>query len=422
RDRFERFRQRCLHARRRHGCPDSECSGDGFAPVARHAARSHRMSERIRVLVVDDSALMRKLIPAILERDSSIEVVGTAMDGAFALRKIEELEPDVVTLDLEMPRMDGLEMLRLIMRSAPLPVILFSTHSKEGGYATLKALALGAVDFLAKPKDAAAGHLEEIADRLIAKIKVAKHAAKRKLPPVTVKEELPKLAKASHPALAPRRVIAIGISTGGPNALQFMLSQIPSDFLSTILVVQHMPEGFTEMFAKRLDECCPLEVHEARSGDLLLAGRVLICPGNRHIMVRRMPRGDMAVLSDGPPVNGHRPSADVLFHSVSQEFGLTAVGVLMTGMGDDGAEGLGAIKAAGGMTIAQSEDTCVVSGMPHAAIIKGYANKIIPLEGVAAFLMSNYGAERNPADKLEKNDKYDKNEKVEGTPVSSQRS
>ena len=379
------------------------------------------MSERIRVLVVDDSALMRKLIPAILARDSSIEVVGTAMDGAFALKKIEELRPDVVTLDLEMPRMDGLEMLRLIMRRAPLPIILFSTHSTKGGYATLKALALGAVDFLAKPKEAAAGHLEEIADQLIAKIKVAKRAAKRKLPPVTVKEELPKLAKASRPALAPRRVIAVGISTGGPNALQYVLSQIPSDFLSTIVVVQHMPEGFTEMFAKRLDECCPLEVQEARSGDLLLAGRVLICPGNRHMMVRRMPRGDMVVLSDGPPVNGHRPSADVLFHSVAQEFSLMSVGVLMTGMGEDGAEGLGAIKAAGGMTIAQSEDSCVVSGMPRAAILKGYANKVIPLEGLGTFLANHYGAEKNSAEK-DPGEKVEKDEKPEKTPVSSQRS
>jgi len=382
------------------------------------------MSERIRVLVVDDSALMRKLIPAILAREASIEVVGTAMDGAFALKKIEELKPDVVTLDLEMPRMDGMETLRLIMQRAPLPVILFSTHSKEGGYATFKALAIGAVDFLAKPKDAAAGRLEEIADRLIAKIKVAKRAAGRKLPPAVIQEtSAPK--KGVRAALPPRRVIAVGISTGGPNALQFVLSQIPADFQSAIVIVQHMPEGFTEMFAKRLDECCALEVHEARSGDLLLAGRVLICPGNRHIMVRNMPRGGMVVLSDGPPVNGHRPSADVLFHSVAQEFGLTAVGVLMTGMGDDGAEGLGAIKAAGGMTIAQSEDTCVVSGMPRAAILKGYASKIIPLDGLGAHLVSNYGGERGATDKVEKNEKLeknDKNEKIEKTSVSSQRS
>ena len=381
------------------------------------------MSERIRVLVVDDSALMRKLIPAILARESSIEVVGTAMDGAFALKKIEELKPDVVTLDLEMPRMDGMETLRLIMRRAPLPVILFSTHSKEGGYATFKALAMGAVDFLAKPKDASS-HLGEIADQLIAKIKVAKRAVGRILPPAII-EETAAPKKATRAALPPRRVIAIGISTGGPNALQFVLSQIPADFQSAIVIVQHMPEGFTEMFAKRLDECCALEVHEARSGDLLLAGRVLICPGNRHMMVRRMPRGDMVILSDGPPVNGHRPSADVLFHSVAQEFGLTTVGILMTGMGDDGAEGLGAIKAAGGMTIAQSEDTCVVSGMPRAAILKGYANKIVPLDGLSAYLIRNYGAERGATDKVEKNEKLemnDKNEKIEKTSVSSHRS
>jgi len=381
------------------------------------------MSERIRVLVVDDSALMRKLIPAILARDSSIEVVGTAMDGAFALKKIEELKPDVVTLDLEMPRMDGMETLRLIMRRTPLPVILFSTHSKEGGYATFKALAMGAVDFLAKPKDASS-HLDEIADQLIAKIKVAKRAVGRKLPPAVI-EETTAPKKATRAALPPRRVIAIGISTGGPNALQFVLSQIPADFQSAIVIVQHMPEGFTEMFAKRLDECCALEVHEARSGDLLLAGRVLICPGNRHMMVRRMPRGDMVILSDGPPVNGHRPSADVLFHSVAQEFGLTTVGILMTGMGDDGAEGLGAIKAAGGMTIAQSEDTCVVSGMPRAAILKGYANKIVPLDGLSAYLIRNYGAERGATDKVEKNEKLevnDKNERIEKTSVSSHRS
>src|ERR1700731_19205 len=189
-----------------------------------------------------------------------------------------------------------------------------------------------------------------------------------------------------------------------------------------------MPEGFAEMFARRLDECCALDVHEARSGDLLVAGRVLICPGNRHIMVRRMPRGDMAVLSDGPPVNGHRPSANVLFHSVAQEFALPSVGVLMTGMGDDGAEGLGAIKSAGGMTVAQSEDTCVVSGMPRAAILKGYANKIVPLESLSAFLIGFCGSDRGPAEKgerlerTEKKDKIEKNEKPERTHVSSQRS
>jgi two-component system chemotaxis response regulator CheB len=381
------------------------------------------MSERIRVLVVDDSALMRKLIPAILARDPSIEVVGTAMDGAFALKKIEELKPDVVTLDLEMPRMDGMETLRLIMRSAPLPVILFSTHSKEGAYATLKALALGAVDFIQKPVDASAGRLETIADALIEKIKVAKRVVGRKIPPAIVADDPQRPKKGLRSSLPPSRIIAIGISTGGPNALQFVLSQIPPDFPCSIVIVQHMPEGFTEMFARRLDECCALDVSEARSGDLLLAGRALICPGNRHMMIRRMPRGDMVILSDGAPVNGHRPSADVLFHSVAQEFGLTAVGIIMTGMGEDGAEGLGAIKAAGGTTLAQSEESCVVAGMPRAAMLKGHVSKIVSLDGLAGHLISQYGADRSSADKSDKFDKSDKekNDKSERTSVPSQR-
>jgi two-component system chemotaxis response regulator CheB len=214
-------------------------------------------------------------------------------------------------------------------------------------------------------------------------------------------------------------VIAIGISTGGPNALQYLLSQIPADFPATFVIVQHMPEGFTDMFARRLDECCALEVQEAKSGDLLIAGRVLICPGNRHMMVRRMPRGEMVVLSDTAPINGHRPSADVLFHSVAQEFGLTSVGMIMTGMGEDGAEGIGAIKASGGMTIAQSEETCVVSGMPRAAMLKGFIHKVLPLDTMAAYLISNYGSDRGGSG--EKPDAAEKSEKSEKVPVSTPR-
>ncbi|HEY4978058.1 MAG TPA: chemotaxis response regulator protein-glutamate methylesterase [Candidatus Acidoferrum sp.] len=379
------------------------------------------MKERVRVLVVDDSALMRKLIPLILERDPDVEVVGTAMDGAFALRKIAELRPDVVTLDLEMPRMDGIETLRMIMRSAPLPVIVFSTHSKEGAYSTFKALALGAIDFVAKPKDAAGGHLETVAAQLIEKIKVAKRAGGPRLIPRAEIEWPIHQKKRARAAVQPNRVIAIGISTGGPNALQYLLSQIPAEFPATFVVVQHMPEGFTEMFARRLDECCAMDVQEARSGDLLVAGRVLICPGNRHMMVRRMPRGEMVILSDGPPINGHRPSVDVLFHSVAQEFGLTSVGILMTGMGEDGAEGLGAIKSTGGVTIAQSEETCVVPGMPRAAINKGFASKIIPLDGLSQFLIAQYSSDHSyseKSDSQEKTEKSDRSEKNDKTPVS----
>jgi len=376
------------------------------------------MKERVRVLVVDDSALMRKLIPMILERDPDIEVVGTAMDGAFALRKIAELQPDIVTLDLEMPRMDGLETLRMIMRGAPLPVIVFSTHSKEGAYSTFKALALGAIDFVPKPKNAAAGNLEPVALQLAEKIKVAKRAGGRKSVPNPVLEVPPSSKKRSRPAVPPNRIIAIGISTGGPNALQYLLTQFPADFPATFVVVQHMPEGFTDMFARRLDECCALDVHEAKSGDLLIAGRVLICPGNRHMMVRRMPRGEMVVLSDTPPINGHRPSADVLFHSVAQEFGLTSVGIIMTGMGEDGAEGIGAIKSAGGMTIAQSEETCVVSGMPRAAMMKGFVQKVLPLDTLGAHLLSEYGSDRHYSDRQDSSEKSEKSEKV---PVSTPR-
>ena len=372
------------------------------------------MNDRIRVLVVDDSALMRKLIPSILSRDPEIEVVGTAMDGSFALKKIEELHPDVVTLDLEMPRMDGMETLSLIMRRAPMPVILLSTPPKDGGASfTLKALALGAVDFIAKPNGAASGNLDSIAESLIDKIKIAKRASGRKLPPARAVESRNNVRKVVRPAAAARRIIAIGISTGGPNALEFVLSQLPADFSSAIVIVQHMPEGFTEMFARRLDDCSQLFVQEARSGDMLLAGRVLVSPGNRHITVRRMPRGDMVVLSDSAPVNGHRPSADVLFHSVAQEFGPQSIGLLMTGMGEDGSEGLRAIKASGGFTIAQSEDTCVVAGMPRAAISKGYANKIVALDNLASFLVSQCGVDRPASASPASDEKTDKNETLE---------
>ena len=376
------------------------------------------MKERVRVLVVDDSALMRKLIPNILARDPQIEVVGTAMDGAFALKKVEELRPDVVTLDLEMPRMDGMETLRMIMRRAPLPVILVSTHSKEGAYSTFKALALGAIDFVAKPKEASAGHLDAIADQLIEKIKVAKRTVGKTIAQRVLEEPPKPVKKNARTAVPPNRIIAIGVSTGGPNALQYVLSRIRG-ISASILLVQHMPEGFTEMFARRLDECCALDVQEARSGDLLLAGRVLVCPGNRHMMVRRMPRGDVAVLNDAAPVNGHRPSVDVLFHSVAQEFGPMSVGVLMTGMGEDGAEGLGAIKAAGGYTIAQSEETCVVPGMPRAAILKGYTSRILPLESIGPQLVAQFGGDRaserleRDRDKQERPEKQDRTEKAE---------
>ncbi len=354
------------------------------------------MKPQVRVLVVDDSALMRKLIPQIIERDTSIQVVGTAMDGEFALKKISELNPQVITLDLEMPRMDGLETLKQITRRYHLPVIVVSAHSKEGASSTLRALAHGAFDFVTKPKEAASAHMEAIASELISKIKVAAHT---KVPTgalavanVDTRKVSPK--EPGRTMHAPNKIVVIGVSTGGPNAVQYVLSQLPADFPGSVVVVQHMPEGFTEMFARRLDETCSIEVKEAQSGDLLLAGRALICPGNRHIKIRRMPLGNIAVLSDEDKVNGHRPSVDVLFRSAAQEFGKQTIAILMTGMGEDGAEGLGLVKAAGGITIAQSESSCVVYGMPKAAIERGYATRVVPLDAMAHTLQAQCGPEK----------------------------
>ncbi|MFI5088389.1 MAG: chemotaxis response regulator protein-glutamate methylesterase [Terriglobales bacterium] len=346
----------------------------------------------MRVLVVDDSALMRKLIPKILEQDSSIEVVGTAMDGNFALRKIEDLSPDVVTLDLEMPGMNGIDTLKQIMRHQRVPVIVVSSHSTAGASITLKALALGAFDFVAKPRDVSA-HMPEIAAELIKKIQAAAQSAgvqNQFLPAEIYGAELPPKLR----PIAPTHIIAVGVSTGGPNALQYVFSHLPADFSGSILVVQHMPDGFTELFAKRLDETCPIRVKEAQSGDLLVAGRALICPGNRHMKVKKLPLGNVAVLGDDGPVNGHRPSVDVLFHSIAEEFGPQAMAVLMTGMGEDGAAGLGSIRAAGGHTVAQSQETCVVFGMPKAAIERGYAMQVADLQELPNILQAHCASGR----------------------------
>jgi len=357
------------------------------------------VNQPIRVLVVDDSAVMRKLIPQMLARDASLQVVGTAMDGAFALQKIDEAKPDVITLDLEMPRMDGMETLREITRRRCAPVIVVSAHTTQGASATFKALALGALDFITKPSEGASSHIEEIGAELIAKIKAAAQAGVRaaQLAPVV---DLHRPAKQPLAKTAPTRVVAVGVSTGGPNSLHYVLSRLPADFGGALLIVQHMPQGFTEMFARRLDDSCAIQVKEACSGDLLLAGRALICPGNRHMKVRRMPLGQVAVLSDEERVNGHRPSVDVLFRSVAQEFGRRGVAVLMTGMGEDGAEGMGAVKAAGGLTIAQSAETCVVFGMPRAAIERGYASRVAPLDGLANALHAQCGSVRRERPRL----------------------
>src|ERR1700694_2273448 len=356
------------------------------------------MRKPVRVLVVDDSALMRKMIPNMLERDDSIEVVGTAMDGHFALKKIEDLSPQVITLDLESPGLNGIDTLKEIMRRWRLPVIVVSSHSTTGAAITLKALALGAFDFVAKPKDVSA-RMPEIAAELIRKIRAAAQSAgvqAQFLPAETHGVQPHKLQP-----VAPTRIIAIGVSTGGPNALQYLFSQLPVEFSGSILVVQHMPDGFTELFAKRLDESCPIRVKEAQSGDLLVAGRALICPGNRHMKVKKLPLGNVALLSDEAHVNGHRPSVDILFRSVAEVFGTQAMAVLMTGMGEDGAVGLGEVRSAGGYTVAQSQQTCVVFGMPKAAIERGYAMRVADLQDLPHILQAQYAPERGRSETAE---------------------
>jgi two-component system chemotaxis response regulator CheB len=302
------------------------------------------------------------------------------------------LKPQVVTLDLEMPGMSGIDTLKEIMRHHRVPVIVVSSHSTEGASITLKALSLGAFDFVAKPQDVSA-RMPEIAAELINKIKAAAQSKGVRVAPLTGASRATE--KAAQPAKqTPSRVVAIGVSTGGPHALQYVLSQLPGDFPGSIVIVQHMPEGFTDMFARRLDEICAIQVKQAQSGDLLLAGRALLCPGNRHLKVKKLPLGNVAILSDDARVNGHRPSVDVLFKSMAEEFGSQGLAVLMTGMGEDGAEGMGVVKAAGGMTIAQGEESCVVFGMPKAAIDRGYALRVVNLDAMANTLQAQCMGDR----------------------------
>ena len=352
----------------------------------------------VRVLVVDDSALMRKLIPQILERDGSIEVVGTAIDGNFALKKIEDLSPHVVTLDLEMPGLNGIDTLKQIMRRSRLPVIVVSSHSTAGASITLKALSLGAFDFVSKPQQVFA-RMPEIADELIRKIHAA--AQSTGVQPQLLSGEAHEEIAGKFQPVAPTHIVAIGVSTGGPNALQYLFSKLPAGFAGSSVVVQHMPEGVTDLFSKRLDASCPFRVKQAQSGDLLVAGRALIAPGNRHLKVKKLPLGNVALLADDVAMNGHCPSVDVLFHSVAVEFGSQAMGVLMTGMGDDGAVGLGEIRAAGGYTVAQSQETCVVFGMPKAAIERGSVMRVAHLQDLPDILQTQCAPDRSHEDAKE---------------------
>jgi two-component system, chemotaxis family, protein-glutamate methylesterase/glutaminase len=346
--------------------------------------------KRIKVLVVDDSALVRSILSDVLARDPAIEVVGTASDAHIAREKIKRLNPDVLTLDVEMPKMDGLTFLHNLMRLRPMPVVMVSTMTERGAETTLDALAMGAVDFLTKPRIDVAAKLPEYCDELIGKIKAAARASVRALDEARAEAVRPKnqaVIAAGKTAVARTmrttdRIIAIGASTGGTQAIKRVLTGLPAD-TPGVLITQHIPKAFSTSFARRMNECCALTVFEAEDGQQVLAGHAYIAPGDRHLYLVRDGARYVCRLDDGEPVNRHKPSVDVLFSSVAKSAGENAIGVLLTGMGKDGARGLKEMRAAGSHTIAQDEATSVVWGMPGEAVSISAVDDIVPIDEMA---------------------------------------
>ncbi|AGW15150.1 protein-glutamate methylesterase/protein-glutamine glutaminase [Megalodesulfovibrio gigas] len=347
------------------------------------------MKKKIRVLIVDDSALVRQTLTSILESDPEIEVVGAAQDPFAAAKKMEEVVPDVITLDVEMPRMDGVTFLKKLMTQHPLPVIICSTLAEAGAETTLKALEYGAVDIITKPKLDTRRFLEESRIRLVDAVKAAAAAKIKRLAPSL--EVAPKLSADAVIAKAPpsramaettEKCIAVGASTGGTEALKVYLESLPVD-CPPVAIVQHMPENFTAAFARRLDSLCAITVKEAADGDTMLRGQALIAPGNKHMLLKRSGARYHVEVRDGPLVKRHRPSVDVLFRSAARYAGKNALGVIMTGMGDDGAQGMLEMFEAGAWTIAQDEASCVVYGMPHEAVKLGGVCQILSLQQIA---------------------------------------
>lgn len=358
---------------------------------------------RPRVLVVDDSAVVRQAVRTLLEGHAGIGEVETAVDGRAALRKLDRFAPDVITLDVEMPGLDGLATLKRIMSQRPCPVIMLSAFTHEGAHRTLRALELGAVDFITKPGGALTAEMPAVAEELIAKVQgVAGRAVAPRTAPPPLELLLPSQAGLPHddrrrvpaPASADMPVVVIGASTGGTEAIRAILTRLPGDLGVGIAVVQHMPEGYTRAFAERLHEQCALEVREAGHRDLLLPGRALIAPGHSHLVLRRGVGALYVELSRGPRVRGHRPSVDLLLHSAAESLGSSAMGVILTGMGRDGASGLLAIHRAGGTTLAQDEASSVVYGMPRAAVEEGGAQRVVSLERIPGLIRSYVLAQR----------------------------
>jgi two-component system, chemotaxis family, protein-glutamate methylesterase/glutaminase len=349
---------------------------------------------KIKVVVVDDSALVRSLLTEIINRQRDMCCVGAASDPLVAREMIRELNPDVITLDVEMPRMDGLEFLSRLMRLRPMPVVMVSTLTEQGAEITLRALEMGAVDFVAKPRIGISSGLNELSGDIVDKIRVAAgaHVSRHPGPAASTAQtantpSAPAPPRAPLPRLSTEKVICIGASTGGTEAIREVLMEMPAD-APAIVITQHMPPGFTTSFAARLNTLCRIRVEEARDGQRILPGHAYIAPGGRHLRIDRSGSNYVAVVEDTEPVNRHRPSVEVLFRSAARVLGPNALGVMLTGMGADGAQAMREMKDAGSYNYVQDEATCVVFGMPRMAIQSGAAHEVLPLNQIANALLT----------------------------------
>ena len=348
----------------------------------------------IKVMIVDDSAVVRQVLSQVLAADPAIDVIGTAADPLFALDKMQRQWPDVIVLDVEMPRMDGITFLRKLMAERPTPVVICSTLTEKGATTTMQALAAGAVSIVTKPQASLSKFLVDASDDLVNAVKAAARANVGRLG--SKPAPAAPLSKLSADAILPpasgamarttERIVAIGTSTGGTQALEYILTRLPR-VCPALVIVQHMPERFTAAFAERLNGLCELEVLEARHGDRVVPGRALIAPGGRHLLLKRSGAQYVVDVVDGPPVSRHRPSVDVLFRSTARAAGANATGIIMTGMGDDGARGLREMFDAGALTFGQDEASCVVYGMPKEAMKLGAVSREIPLEHIPAAIL-----------------------------------
>jgi len=347
---------------------------------------------KTRVVVVDDSALVRSLLAEIINRQPDMECVGTAADPFAAREMIRTLNPDVITLDVEMPRMDGIDFLSKLMRLRPMPVLMVSTLTERGADVTMRALELGAIDFVAKPKIGVADGLKQLAEEITEKVRIASKAHVKRAPtaPPAPAPGAPAAPAKAAPSplgrLSTEKIIFIGASTGGTEATKEVLMNLPPDS-PAVVITQHMPPGFTRSYAARLDTLCKIRVKEAVDGERILPGHAYIAPGGLHLSVERSGANYVARVRDGEPVNRHKPSVEVLFESAARVVGQNAFGIMLTGMGADGAKAMKTMRDAGSYNYAQNESTCVVFGMPREAIQHGAANEVLPLQDIATHLM-----------------------------------